>query len=99
MLWNAGTPYAYQVLPANFSPIARCPVVSDYSFVLSKFATPDKIVTAQTCNRTEFLQAGDVVARKGCFVSVVLVNATALEDVDAAEQQAFSDKMGALLKC
>jgi len=99
-LWNTGAPFLppNQVLSINFPSVAGCPAVSDYKFVLSKIAT-GQITTVQTCNRTELPQAAALLTKKGCFASVALVNATTLQDVTPAEQQAFIDKMGNFLSC
>lgn len=99
--WNSGAPFlpANLVLAVNYPPIAGCPAVADYKFVLAKLS-PTKVTTVKTCGRDELPLISDVVATKGCFASVTVLNVNTLEDVaKVAFQQQVLDRFGSLISC
>lgn len=100
-LWSSGSPFLLPglVLVVNYPSIAGCPAVSDYKFVLSK-TTKTKTTTVQTCGRAELPLASTVLATKGCFASVIVLDANKLTDVvSVADQQDVVNRLGSLLSC
>lgn len=100
-LFNSGSPFLLPdlVLAVNYPSIAGCPAVSDYKFVLAKYTTT-KTTTVQICGRAELPLASTVLATKGCFASVTVLDANKLTDVvSVADQQDVVNRLGSLLSC
>ncbi|KIK64942.1 hypothetical protein GYMLUDRAFT_70895 [Collybiopsis luxurians FD-317 M1] len=88
-------------LNVNYPPIANCPTVSDYKFVLTRILPNlnPSATDVKTCGTSHLPVESDVAAMKGCFISVSVFNASTLLDVSASTQQKVLNKLGSLLTC
>lgn len=72
----------------NYPGIDECPEPSDYEWVFSRNLANTGQEDLWTCGSTVLPSENDVVATKGCYTSVSVLNATTKADVDAELQAA-----------
>ncbi|PFH50365.1 hypothetical protein AMATHDRAFT_75649 [Amanita thiersii Skay4041] len=88
------------ILNINLASTKHCQTAGDFAFILTRIASADDDTPPdiETCGSTK-LPTDFTVIQQGCFVTVSVVNATTMADVDASFQGLVLEQLDSLLTC